>query len=159
MDIVEIPVLKDGKKEIVRFTNDESIFRCNEDQKYQRLESDEQILNPKGKGRGIMVSMILCVCHGEMKDPENEECARVILKYGKNYDGYWDGKDVSEMFIRKFSNSILDFIPLYMFDNSSNHLKKAEDCRNDKAIYLNLSDGGKNKKSHPPYASDVEVIV
>jgi hypothetical protein len=31
-----------------------------------------------------------------------------------------------------------------MFDNSSNHLKKAEDCRNDKAIYLNLSDGGKN---------------
>jgi hypothetical protein len=56
-------------------------------------------LNPKGEGRGIMVSMLLCACHGEMKDPENEESTRVILKYGKNYDGYWDGTDVADSVI------------------------------------------------------------
>ncbi len=31
---------------------------------------------------------------------------------------------------------------LYLFDNISNHLKKAEDCKN--ANKLNLGDGGKN---------------
>jgi hypothetical protein len=66
-------LLLNGSKELVLVTQDESIFRCDE---------DEQILKPKGEGRGII---FVCPCHGILI-PKN---APVILQYGKNYDGYW----------------------------------------------------------------------
>ena len=67
MDSVE-PDLN-GEAQIVPVFHDESTFRANEDQRFCRLETDEQILKPKSAGRGVMVSEFVCPCHGQMVDP------------------------------------------------------------------------------------------
>ena len=46
--------------------HDDSAFNANEDQRYCRLEKDEQILKPKRCGGGLMISEFLCPCHGRM---------------------------------------------------------------------------------------------
>ena len=43
-----------------------------------------------------MVSEFICHYHGTLKDPESGISPHVILKYGKNHDGYWDEKNVAE---------------------------------------------------------------
>ena len=143
MEVEHPPILNGDEKEIVLITHDESIFKVNDDQKYVRLENDEQMLKPKGEGRGIMISDFMCHCHGRLIDQDDD--AQDILKYGQNYDGYWDGMNVAEA--AKHAHAISrklhpGKISLFIFDNSANHLKRADDARNAKR--LNLKDGGKN---------------
>ena len=76
------PDLK-GEQKIVPVFHDESTFRANEDQRFCRLEKDEQILKPKYAGRGLMVSEFVCPCHGRMVHPDTKAPCRVMLKYGK----------------------------------------------------------------------------
>ena len=124
-----LPELKDGEKEIVLITHDESIFRANDNQKYVGVGKHEQLLKPKGEGRGIMISDFLCQCHGRLVDPDDSlDVARNILKYGKNNDGYWDGMDVAEATVRAHAISRKlhsNCISLFIFDNSADHLKRA----------------------------------
>ena len=47
MDKVSLPSLLPGQKEIVLITHDESIFRANDDCRFVRVMSDEQLLRPK----------------------------------------------------------------------------------------------------------------
>ena len=42
-----------------------------------------------------MVSEFMCLCHGKMVDTDTGKPCRMILKYGKNYDRYWTGEDVT----------------------------------------------------------------
>ena len=126
------------------FHND-STFNSNKDQRYCRLEKDEQILKPKSCGRGLMIYEFVCLCHGIMVDPDKGEPSRVMLKYGKNYDGYWNGEDVSKqlkevrvIFLKLHGGAMA----LYIFGNSANHHNIATDALNAKKI--NLKDRGEN---------------
>ena len=76
MDPVE-PDLN-GERQIVPGFHDESTFRANEDQRFCRLEPDEQILKPKSAGRGLMVSEFVCPCHGQMVDPDSGKPCRWV---------------------------------------------------------------------------------
>ena len=38
-----------------------------------------------------MISDFVFLCHGRMVDPDTGEPSQVMLNYGKNYDGYWNG--------------------------------------------------------------------
>ena len=38
---------------------------------------------------------LLCLCHGKMVDTDPGKFCSMILKYGKNYDGYWTGAYVT----------------------------------------------------------------
>ena len=90
-------------------------------------------MKPKRRGQGLMVSEFISHCHGILKDPESGITPRVILKYGKNHDGYWDGKNVAESAVKAyevFNKMHENCIPLFVFDNRSNHRKVAEDARN-----------------------------
>ena len=139
------PELPHGVQKLVPVFHDESTFRANEDQRFCRLEKDEQILKPKSAGRGLMVSEFVCPCHGRMVNPDTGNPSRILLKYGKNYDGYWTGENVSEQ-LRNTHSTFQRLHPnclaLYIFDNSANHHKIATDALN--ARKLNLKDGGKN---------------
>ena len=42
-----------------------------------------------------MVSEFVCLCHSNMVDPVTGKTCCMILKYGKNYDGYWTREDVT----------------------------------------------------------------
>ncbi len=141
MDAIE-PDLPKGVQKIVPVFHDEATFRANEDQRFCRLEENEQVLKPKSAGRGLMVSEFVCPCHGRMEYPNP---CRVVLHYGKNYDGYWTGEHVAAQLRdthRTFQQLHPDCIALYIFDNSANHHKIASDALN--ARKLNLKDGGKN---------------
>ena len=75
-------------KKIVLVTYDECIFQSNDNKKYARLASNEQILTPKSGGRGLMISDFLCPCHGSLKDLESHDPVRILLRFGKVCDGY-----------------------------------------------------------------------
>ena len=69
----------------------------------------------------------------------------MMLKYGKNYDGYWTVEDVAmqleevHVTFLKLRGGALD---LYIFYNSANHHRIDTDALNAKK--LNLKDGGEN---------------
>ena len=71
-----------------------------------------------------MVSEFMCLCHGKIFDTYTEKPCRLILKYGKNYDGYWTGEYVT--INPQYTHTIFIkihtiFLPLYVLDNSENH--------------------------------------
>lgn len=106
-----------------------------------------------------MMSDFLGECHGPMKLPEElrriqtevpgETC--VIIKPGKNADGYWTNANLVEQVktraIPIFKALHPNWQGLFMFDNSQNHHAMPPDALNAKT--LNLSDGGKNMKNQP----------
>ena len=61
------------ESKIVPVFHDESAFNTNKDQRYSSLEKDEQIIKPKSRGGGLMISEFVCQCHGRMIDPETGE--------------------------------------------------------------------------------------
>ena len=78
-----------------------------------------------------MVSELVCLCHGNVVDPDTGKPCCVILKYSKNYDGYWTGEDVAIQLqdtYKTFINIHPGCLPLYVFDNSSNHHKISTDA-------------------------------
>ena len=95
--MVEIPPeLADHESNIVPVFHNESTFNYNEDQRYCWLEKDEKILKPKSCRKGLIIYEFVCPCHGRMVDTGTWEPSWVMLKYGKNYDGYWTGEDVAK---------------------------------------------------------------
>ena len=109
------------------------------------LGNDKQVLKPKSVGRLLMVYEFVCPFHGKMVDPDKGKPCRVILKYGKNYDGYWKGEyvaiqpqDTHTTFIKIHP----DFLPLYVSKKSENHHKISTDALNSRK--LNLKYGGGN---------------
>ena len=52
--------LSGHESKIVPVFHDESTFNANEDQRYFRLEKDEQILKPKSCSRGLTISDFVC---------------------------------------------------------------------------------------------------
>ena len=69
----------------------------------------------------------------------------MMLNYGKNYDGYWNGEDVAKQ-LEEVHVTFLKLhggaLSLYIFDNSANHRNISTDSLN--ANKLHLKDGGNN---------------
>ena len=77
------------------------------------------------------MSELVCLCHGNVVDPDTGKPCCVILKYSNNYDGYWTGEDVAIQLqdtYKTFINIHPGCLPLYVFDNSSNHHKISTDA-------------------------------
>ena len=72
------------------------MFNSNEDQRYCRLEKDEQILKPKIRGRELVISEFVFPFHGSMVDPDTVEPSWVMLKYVNKYGVYRTGEDFSK---------------------------------------------------------------
>ena len=125
------PILDKNQRKIVPVFHDETTFIANEDQRFCRLESGEQLSKPKSPGRGLMVSEFVCPCHGRMVSPVSKEPCRVMIKYGKNYDRYWTAVYVEKQLVatqETFLQLHPDCQALYILDNSANHHKVAADA-------------------------------
>ena len=73
-EMVEIPPELAGyESNIFPIFRNDSTFNANYDQRYCRLEKDEQILKPKSRGRVLMISEFVCPCHRRMVDPDTGE--------------------------------------------------------------------------------------
>ena len=150
------PDIPDGIRPLVLVVQDESCFSGHEGRKTLWMRKDKTILRPKGQGRSIMVSEFLCECHGRMRLSDGQRLqypdvpaeATMIIKPGKNADGYWDCEDLvmqtKDRAIPIFKILHPDCDALFVFDNSSGHLAFAPDALI--ASRLNLNDGGVNCK-------------
>ena len=82
--------------------HDESTFNANDDEITLWKDDTMQVIKPKGRGSGIMVSDFIEERQGYRalsdlihsahleKDATMPQSARVLFEYGQNRDGYWD---------------------------------------------------------------------
>ncbi|RKF73189.1 hypothetical protein GcM1_245100, partial [Golovinomyces cichoracearum] len=127
-----------GKK-IVLFSQDESTCYANDASQYVWLEKGKSTLRKKGLGQSIMISAIICLCHGIME--WNGENSYETLEAGTNREGWWVADNVVKQVInviKNFEKLHPDSIGLFQFDSSSNYHAMAVDSL--LASKLNLSD-------------------
>ena len=121
-------------------------------------EKGKTILKPKGQGRGIMVSDFIDEHNGflaltdteyeqgkEMY-PDLQQHARRLLKYGAEFEGYWNSEKFlvqveAAIKITKVKYASDQYNVLWFFDHSSGHTAFAEDALN--ASRMNVRPGGK----------------
>ena len=156
---LECPSDDQVSKTVVIF-HDESTFQSNDDQKTSWGSKDMQILKPKSKGSGIMVSDFIEEHNGYLRltAEEFEEAkgnypsltrhqARAYLEYGENKEGYWTSEKfmaqiehaatIAEIKYPRDEGSRL----VWIFDHSSCHGAYADDALN--ANRMNAKPGGK----------------
>ena len=161
METVISPEMHDGEAKVVLLTHDESFFEAHDGKRFVWLESEKNLLRPKGSGRTLMVSQFLCQFHGAMAITVTEKLLEKfpnlsgvpgdkieslrIIKPGKNADGYWTNKDLIEQV--RVTQTLFEIlhpgcVALFSFDNSQNHKAMAPDAL--VTNRLNISDGGSN---------------
>ena len=160
---IEEPSLDRRNKNIFIF-HDESTFNANEDEGLQWGLPENQIIRPKSRGSGIMVSDFitetggyLCLTQAEydaakVLDPNIRMGARQLLEYGEGRDGYWTGaKFMAQMEkvvkIAEAKYPKADGYRLFwVFDQSQCHMAYAEDALN--VNNMNANPGGKQPLMH-----------
>lgn len=154
---VPLPSAEQRKKTVVLF-HDESTFQANDDQ-VMWGKKGENMLRPKSKGSGIMVSDFVDEHNGyfilteaEHKqacrtNPDLKRCARQYLEYGESREGYWTSEkfmaqmkiavDIAEAKYPRESGWKL----VWVFDQSSCHKAMSDDALD--ASAMNVKPGGK----------------
>ena len=148
------------RRKLVLIFHDESIFHSNDDQGWMWGEEGKTILKPKGQGRGIMVSDFIDKHNGylaltdaeyeqgKQTYPDLQQQARMLLKYGAEFEGYWNSDKFLEQVEAaiKIAKASDQFNVLWFFDHSSGHTAFAEDALN--ASRMNVKPGGKQPIMH-----------
>lgn len=156
MEKAALPDLQEGSKPLIIVTHDESCFSAHDGRNYCWLDDDNKPIRPKGSGRTIMVSALLCECHGilrlptelQQRFPDVAPDSTVIIKPGVNNEGYWRNADlvaqIKDKAIPIFKILHPDSDGLFIFDNSQNHHAKAPDALS--VSKMNMSDGGVSQR-------------
>ena len=125
---------------------------------------ENQIIRPKSRGSGIMVSDFitekdgyLCLTEEEytvakQNDPNIRMGARVLLEYGEARDGYWTGPK----FMKQMENAVKiaeakypkqqGYHLFWIFDQSGCHMAFADDALN--VNRMNAKEGGNQPVMH-----------
>ena len=105
---IESPPPERRAKNIFIF-HDESTFNANDDESLQWGTAESQLIRPKSRGSGIMVSDFITEKDGYLrlteeeyqsakeKNPGIRKAARQLLEYGESRKGYW----TSEKFMQQ----------------------------------------------------------
>lgn len=152
-----VEVSSDCEQTIYWF-HDESSYNANDDQSIMWKDESMQIIKPKGKGAGLMVSDFIEERDGflalsdEMyetlskEDQTLKQSARVIFEYGKAKEGYWDCHLFMEQMEVAVKVAEAKYPPhiykhVWIFDHSCGHTAFAPDAL--VASHLNKKPGGK----------------
>lgn len=155
------PSLGLGEKEHVLVTQDECINSTNEGRLRMWLQSKQQPLKKKGKGRGIHICGWISeeIGHLRLSDeqlaaqatlPEAQRLpvteSRVIIYPGKGHDDWWDLKQLMNAMVHAID--IFEFthpgkVGVWLFDCSSAHEGLAPDALN--VNHMNKKPGGKQR--------------
>lgn len=162
-DDIESPSAERRQKNIFIF-HDETTFNANDDESLQWGTPDSQLIRPKSRGSGIMVSDFiterdgfLCLTEEEYQaakrnNPNIRMSARKLLEYGESREGYW----TSEKFMKQMENAVevaeakypkeQGYRLFWVFDQSSCHGAYSDDALN--ANKMNAKPGGKQPLMH-----------
>jgi len=85
----------------------------------------------EGEDPGVMVADFVSADYGFLRSRDGKESAQVIFRPGKNRDGYFDHEDIiaqTETAIKIITHDYPDQEHIFIFDNASTHLKRADDA-------------------------------
>ena len=108
MEVVIEPSLNEGESEIVLVSHDESCFHANDDNAVQWTEFGKETFKRKNKGKALMVSSLLCPCHGVLQIPldqpgiliDGKEVREVTEIIEPGGDTWWTNEDmVKQVFL------------------------------------------------------------
>ena len=146
------------EKDTIFWFHDESSYNANDDQATMWKDDTMQVMRPKGRGAGLMVSDFIEERDGylaisdalyetiKQDDPSVPQSARVIFEYGKTRGGYWN----NELFMEQMQVAVKvaeakypprAFNHVWIFDHSCGHTAFAPDAL--VASRLNRRPGGK----------------
>lgn len=157
-----------GERLRVLMAHDESTFSANNARRQAWHNVQETHLQPKSRGRGIMLSDVL-FANGRVCVPDNISAEEMIahgldpdrrfatefFEYGKNNSGYWTGEHLVDHIIKivipmfELSYSKEKYQGLFLFDNAAGHASFAADAL--RAQNMNLESGGKASNMRAGY--------
>ncbi|KDQ07621.1 hypothetical protein BOTBODRAFT_119805 [Botryobasidium botryosum FD-172 SS1] len=127
--------------------HDESIFYAHNRQTLRWVhKSETAVPHPKGEGPSLMVADFVSADYGWLRSPDGTEHARVLLKPGKNRDGYFTNNDILKQVARAM-DILQRYYPnerhVFVFDNATTHLKRADSAISARHMPKNMPKNGR----------------
>lgn len=145
--LVESPPCEGGRQVITWF-HDESIFYAHDRRKKGWYHKDAPAKPyAKGEGASLMVADFVSADFGWLCSPDGKRSARRLFKPGKNRDGYFSNEDIQDQ-AQEAMNILLEYYPqfdhVFVYDNATTHLKRAEDALSARKMPKNIPKPGTN---------------
>jgi hypothetical protein len=144
-DIVEL--INEAGKRIIVWFHDESIYA--HDRRKSQWVADDSLLLPYAKGEGVslMVADFVSADYGWLRSKDGLDSARVVFGPGKNRDGYFSNEEILAQLAKAMDileRDYRDEIHVFVFDNTTMHLKRAKDAISARQMPKNTPVVGKN---------------
>ncbi|EDR04580.1 uncharacterized protein LACBIDRAFT_330517 [Laccaria bicolor S238N-H82] len=137
----------DGKT-VISWFNDECIFYANDRtlRGWYHKDSPEKPYT-KGEGAPLMIGKFVSAKFGWLQSPDGKQSTRIIMKPGKNCDGYMTADDIVDQ-----ANCAMDILtewyPEYehvsIYDNTPTHLKRPDGLLSARRMPKNIPKEGHN---------------
>ncbi|KAF8809148.1 hypothetical protein BYT27DRAFT_7222690 [Phlegmacium glaucopus] len=145
--LVESAPCGSGRR-IITWFHDESVFYAHDRRKKGWYHKDTAA-KPYAKGEGslLMVADFVSADFGWLQSPDGKKSAQRLFKPGTNHDGYFTNDDIQEQ-VQAAMDILLEFYPqfdhIFVYDNATTHLKRAEDALSARQMPKNIPKEGTN---------------
>ena len=141
-------VLSGSGRRVITWFHDESIFYVHDRRKKGWYHKDATAKPyTKGEGSSLMVADFVSADFGWLRSPDGKRSARRLFKPGKNRDGYFTNQDIQEQAQDAMDIVLelyLQFDHVFVYDNATTHLKRAEDALSARQMPKNIPKEGTN---------------
>jgi hypothetical protein len=123
--------LAPGVKRVIVWFHDKSVFYAHDRRKKGWYHKDAPAKPyAKGEGASLMIVHFVSADFGWLTSPDGTRSAIRVFKLGKNHDGYFTNKEILGQ-AEEAMEIALKFYPefehIFIFDNATTHLKRADD--------------------------------
>ncbi|KAG2069771.1 hypothetical protein BDR04DRAFT_1118839 [Suillus decipiens] len=120
-----------GRRTVVWF-HDESTFYAHDCQQKRWVHRDKKSMpQPKGQGVSLMAVDFVSADYGWLRSCNGTQSARILFCTGKARDGYFTNNEIirhAETALTILEKDYPDDDHVFVFNNASTHLKRADDC-------------------------------
>jgi len=146
-NLTEIAPPGSGRR-VVTWFHDESVFYAHDRRRKSWYHKDAPAKPyAKGEGASLMVADYVSQDFGWLASPDGKRSARRLFKPGKNWDGYFTNEDVREQ-ANEAMDILLEYYPqfdhVFIYNNTTTHLKRADDALSARAMPKNIPKPGSN---------------
>ncbi|OAX33831.1 hypothetical protein K503DRAFT_836237 [Rhizopogon vinicolor AM-OR11-026] len=136
-----------GRHTVVWF-HDESTFYAHDRRKKRWVHKDEKSTpQPKGQGLSLMVADFVSADYGWLRSRDGMQSARILFRAGKARDGYFSNDEIirhAEKAMTILEKDYPDDDHVFVFDNATTHLKRADDAISARQMPKGCKDWGVN---------------
>ena len=143
-------ILPSGGKRVIVWFHDELVFYAHDRRKKGWYHKDASA-KPYAKGEGVslMVADFVSADFGWLTSPDGNQSARRLFRPGSNRDGYFTNDEIIEQ-VDEAINILNEYYPnsdfdhVFIYDNATTHLKRADDALSARKMPKNTPKPGKN---------------